>query len=200
MKRFCAKHGFYKTRRLPDAHLELESASIVAEVTMNDGLVFKNFDWWTLAYCQAHEFVLTPIIFIFKAEPAFGLKVMTGHLCRKGVKVAERRVGRAMRAMHPTFHEARITCLFLLKQFKWLLHTDNFYSYTMCLGFYTWLFLTFLFPVKGAHNLNLIPYNTEYTSCTLQSQDYAYNWSVCVEVSFFFSEGIDVINECSKIR
>lgn len=124
MKIFCAKHGFYKTHRLPDAHLELESASIVAEVTMNDGLVFKNFDWWTLAYCQAHEFVLTPIIFIFKTEPAFGLKVMTGHLCRKGVKVAERRVGRAMRAMHPTFHEARITCLFLLKQF------NDFYTQT----------------------------------------------------------------------
>lgn len=65
IRRFCADHGFFKTSRLPDARLESEVANAVAEVVMNDNLVFLNFDCLILAYSQVHKTVLTIIILIF---------------------------------------------------------------------------------------------------------------------------------------
>lgn len=57
MRRFCTEHGFFKTSRLPDVCLELELASAKSNA--------ENFNRLTPAYCEAHEFVLTIIIFIF---------------------------------------------------------------------------------------------------------------------------------------
>jgi len=45
---------------------------------------------------------------MIQVGPSYGRKMMTGHLSSHGYKIAERRVGLALRSVHSPYHEARL--------------------------------------------------------------------------------------------
>ena len=57
--------------------------------------------------------------------PAYGRKMMSGYLAAQGIRVAEGRVGQALRSANPQYHEERVEVSFInFKMYYTLCESD----------------------------------------------------------------------------
>lgn len=54
-------------------------------------------------------YVLSALLLFIQVGPSYGRKMMTGLLASQGFSVSQRRVGAALRRVHPTYHGLRRT-------------------------------------------------------------------------------------------